>query len=271
MVAVLAVTLAAGADEGQRGIFALLGGSPKIVSTFWSVQHADPLALTLYVRQFRPNASRPIRRYELEMERAIHLVVVRDDFATFAHLHPTFDQATGTFLQTFTRAPGHRYYVYADTTPAGVGQQVFRFTLERDGVPAAARLPATPSPHTADAGPYTATLQSTAFPADRPLSIDVTVRQDGRPAADLRPYLGAPAHCVIINTATLAYAHVHPALRGQQPSGETMSHGAMAMGNVAGPLMRLHVPPLPAGTYRFWLQFRNEERVFTAPFTVDVR
>ena len=34
--------------------------------------------------------------------------------------------------------------------------------------------------------------------------------REGRPVADLEPYLGAMGHCVIISQDTQTYLHVHP-------------------------------------------------------------
>ncbi|MGA9274091.1 MAG: hypothetical protein WBV67_11440, partial [Candidatus Cybelea sp.] len=46
--------------------------------------------------------------------------------------------------------------------------------------------------------------------------------------------------------------------------------GSMAsMSRAAGPRMQMKLPPLPAGTYRLWVQFRGREgEVFIAPFTL---
>ena len=251
----------------QRGVFALLDGSPKIVSTFWA-EHGSRLSATLKIRQYRLGGTTPILNYDVEMERLMHMVIVRDDFATFAHLHPPFDATTGTFSQPFTKAPNHRYYVYADTTPRGIGQQVFRFTIESDGPVATA--PAAPpiSSGARSAGPYTVRLDPATLGANSPQLVKVTVLEAGRPAGNLKTYLGAAAHAVFINTSTLAYVHVHPHVLGEHGS---MPGMVMEMGE-AGPRMEMQLPALPAGTYRLWLQFRGaKDRVYTAPFTMLAR
>jgi hypothetical protein len=253
----------------QTGVFALLGGTPKIVSTFWA-DHAAGLTATINIRQFQLDGKTPILDYDVEMEKLIHLVVVRDDFATFSHLHPAFDTTTGTFLQPFTKSPNHRYYVYADTTPHGIGQQVFRFTIESDGPIANSSPSASASPPSVLAGPYRVTLSATTFPANQPQNLNLTVMKGARPADDLGTYLGAAAHAVFINTLTLAYVHVHPMARKSQdaPSGR-MDMGASAQ---AGPFMRMMLPALPPGTYKLWVQFRGaNDKVYTAAFTTLAR
>jgi hypothetical protein len=244
----------------QSGIFALLGATPKIFSQFWT-EHGQGLTVTLNIRQYQIDGKTPILSYDVEMQKLIHLIVVRDDFATFAHIHPTFDATTGIFSQPFTKEANHRYYVYADTTPHGIGQQVFRFTLESDGPPASLQPSLAVSPASTTVGPYTVTLARTTLTASRPQTLDVSVLENGKPASALHTYLGAAAHAVFINTGTLAYVHVHPMVRGS-----TMT---MGMEGPAGPLMQMTLPALPAGVYKLWLQFRGAgNHVYTAPFTL---
>lgn len=254
----------------QRGVFALLGGRPQIVSEFWAV-HGAGLTATLKIRQFQLDGTTPIRNYDVDMQRIIHLIIVRDDFATFAHLHPSFDATTGAFSQPFAKAPNHRYYVYADTTPHGLGQQVFRFTIESDGALPASPKTFTASPAGVTVAPYTLRLASTTLTANQPQSVSLTVLKGGQPAHDLGTYLGAAAHAVFINTSTLAYVHVHPAVRGAGDAAMGMQMN-MATTARAGPMMQMDLPALPAGTYKTWIQFRGaNDVIYTAPFTIRVR
>lgn len=276
-----AILLAAGAAKAharsprveQTGVFALLGGTAKIVSRFW-VSHPNGLSGTLKVRQFEPDGKTPILDYDIDMQHLMHMVIVRDDFATFAHVHPDFDTQTGTFWQQFTQDANHRYYVYADTTPHGIGQQVFRFTLGGvgGGSPAFARLAFSASAREATAGPYVVRLSKTTLPANRAKNLNITVLKDGEPADDLVPYLGAAAHVVFINTSTLAYIHVHPMLRDAKNAKTPPTNTAMTMEGKAGPFLQTELPPLPAGSYKVWIQIMGGgDNVYTAPFTVLVR
>jgi hypothetical protein len=259
----------------QPGVFALLGGTPKIASKFW-VSHPTGLSGTLKVRQFTSNG-KPILNYDVDMEHIMHMVIVRDDFATFAHVHPDFDATAGTFWQTFTKEPNHSYYVYADSTPQGIGQQVFRFTLESSGAVARPAPVSGPSTLTANVGPYLVKLSKTTLPAGRAKNVNVTILKGDAPADDLAPYLGAAGHAVFINTSSLAYVHLHPMVRGHDantsaPTSASTGMSGMEMGGGdAGPFMQLAVPALPAGTYKLWFQFLGNGTVYTAPFTLLAR
>ncbi|MGA8325855.1 MAG: hypothetical protein WB757_07235 [Candidatus Cybelea sp.] len=262
----LGIAKAAQGPPGQSGTFALLGGTPKIASKFW-VEPGAASSATLKIQQFQLTGGAPILRYDVEMQKLIHLIIVRDDFGTFAHVHPAFSGATGTFSETFTTSPNHRYYAYVDTTPRGIGQQVFRFTLDSTGPPATpGPMPSVFLPSVV-AGPYRVTLDRTQLAANQAQTLELTVFQGRRLAADLRTYLGAAAHAVFINTSTLVYVHVHPMVLGSR---DMDTAGSMAsMSRAAGPRMQMKLPPLPAGTYRLWVQFRGREgEVFIAPFTL---
>ena len=265
------VHAAAGRVE-QPGTFALLGGTPKVSAKFWD-SHPDRLSGTLQVRQFAMDG-KPILDYDVDMERTMHMIIVRDDFATFDHLHPDFDARTGTFWQDFTKQPNHRYYVYTDTTPHGLSQQVFRFTLDSTGPVSNGRRSFTPSERTASAGPYTVTLSKTTLPAERPKHLHLTVVENDEPAQDLSPYLGAAAHVVFINTSTLAYVHLHPTLRRGSDADTSMSSGmnmATPTEGRSGPFMSMAVPALPTGTYKLWVQFLGNGKLYTVPFTLLAR
>ena len=262
----LAALVLAAAAPAQTGTFALLGGSPQIVSKFWAT-HGTGLNYTLNVQQFAKDGA-PIKAYDVDMQHYMHVVVVRDDFATFAHEHPAYNAGTGTFEAPFTKERNHRYHVFADSMPKGIGQQVYRFMLESDGPYAMYKLSAAASGPNSKAGPYTVTLAKTTFAANTAQNVDLTVESDDDPATDLVPYLGAPAHVVMIDMSTLEYIHVHPTLRGQTM--KMNGAGSMTMSGIAGAFMNLSLPALPPGSYKTWVQIAGGKNrtVYTAPFTI---
>ena len=133
---------------------------------------------------------------------------------------------------------------------------------------------------TSDAGEgYGVTLSTVTLAANAPTKLDVEVRRGGKPASDLTPFLGVAAHVVFVNTSSLAYVHLHPFMRGEamptaMPS-MSMQDQMDAMESISkvGPYMRIDVPPLPAGIYKMWFQFKGgvEEQTHTAPFTLVAR
>lgn len=254
------------------GTYALLGGKAAVVAHL-NADHGPGSNVHLDVYQTREGSAAPIRRYDLDMTKDMHMIVLRDDFATFAHVHPAFDAATGHFTIVVPMPRGHAYYIYTDSQPTGIGQQVFRFTYDAGAgsVHAPVGLDEA-SPTKAQVGRYSVRLAATTIPATTPHTIDVTIERDGKLATGLRPYLGAAAHAVFINTATLAYVHVHPMVQGatmsMPMSGMQMDDDGPAQ---AGPKLSMHVPALPAGAYRLWLQFQGPDGLQTVPFTLVAR
>jgi len=149
-----------------------------------------------------------------------------------------------------------------------MSQQVFRFTIESDGPLASDKPSLVASEPAAVAGPYTVTLAKTTVSAGTSEEIAITIDKGGHPAGDLGSYLGAASHVVFINTSTLQYVHVHP-MAGNTTSAKGMIE--MNMGDT-GPHQHMHVPALPAGTYKMWLQFRGGAyKLYTVPFTIAAR
>ncbi|MBV8491466.1 MAG: hypothetical protein JO199_13145 [Candidatus Eremiobacteraeota bacterium] len=266
----LALALIGAAKAYENGTFALLGGTQKIASHFWA-EYGKGGSATLKVRQFQPDGTTPILKYDVDMQKTMHLVIVSEDFANFYHLHPALDVGSGTFSTPFPPPNYAKYYVFADTTPHGIGQQVFRFTYDTGSSGIAPKISTSASSPDAKAGPYTVILQTTTIAANEPQALDLTVTKGDDPAEDLVPYLGAAAHCVSIDVKTLQYVHVHPMLKGQK-MGDMSQTSMERMENQgkAGPFMTLHMPPLPAGTYKTWIQIAGgpDQHVYTAAFTI---
>jgi hypothetical protein len=258
----VAAPVAALATSWQNGTFALLGATPQITSKLAQVPSSGGTAIK--IKQFPIGSNTAIANYDVDMQRTIHLVTVRDDFATFKHEHPAFNTGTNAFVETLKTEAGHRYYVYAETKPQGMSDQVFRFNVGAGAVPTMGvmRPHYAPSAPTVAAGPYTVTISETTLPSSTAETLHISVNKDGHLASDLGLYLGAPAHCIFINTQTLGFLHLHAYVH--QSSGMLMQ--------VAGSSMSLDVPSLAAGTYKLWIEFRGASYgLYTAPFTLAVQ
>jgi hypothetical protein len=185
----------------------------------------------------------PVRDYDVEHERRMHLIVVRRDLTGFQHLHPEL-RADGTWETRVALPDAGSYRVFADFSHDGEAT-----TLASDlRVDGAADLRALPGPATvADAGDgYEVRRGAGAVRAADEAELRFTVTRDGAPVAT-EPYLGAGGHLVALREGDLAFLHVHP----------TDGLGFMA------------TFPSP-GRYRLFLQFKHEGVVRTAAFTQAV-
>ncbi|MDQ2663572.1 MAG: hypothetical protein M3Y18_06005 [Candidatus Eremiobacteraeota bacterium] len=270
----LTLLLALLTSSVEHGTFALADGHARIAAQMHVTGNGTN---DLDIVQFARGSTVPIVRYDLDATKLIHLVIVRDDFGSFAHLHPTFTP-NGHFHLRVALASGHRYYAYVDTQPHGFGQQVFRFELKAGAPPLHLDTAVARSLPYTYAGPYGVRVGTTHLAAGTAHEVPVTITRDGALASDLHPYLGAAAHCVFINTSSLTYVHVHPTpgtsgSAMHATSGMPMAGMAHALAPNARPdgRLTLHVPALRAGTYKMWLQFAGKGGVFVAPFTFVAR
>lgn len=184
----------------------------------------------------------PVKAYDVEHEKRLHLIVVRRDFAGFQHLHPSLDEATGEWTTDVELAPGV-WRVLADFVPTG-GEDL---TLGSDlTVPGEATAPAPVVQKRVDEiDGYTVTLDGDLTSGDHSM-LTFEISRDGAPVTGLQQYLGAAGHLVALRDGDLAYLHVHP--------GDGLEFGA-------------EVPS--AGTYHLFLDFKIGGVVRTAEFVLE--
>jgi hypothetical protein len=187
---------------------------------------------------------RPVRDFEVEQEKRMHLIVVRRDGSGFQHVHPELD-ASGTWSVPMTLGDAGSYRVFADFKHDGEAR-----TLAADlNVDGDADYRPLPAPRlTADTGDgYDVRLEAGPVRAGREAELRFAVTRDGQ-AVETAPYLGARGHLVALRDGDLAYLHVHP-------SGDSVAFES-------------EFPA--AGRYRLYLQFKHDGRVHTAAFTLEV-
>ncbi|MFG1922147.1 hypothetical protein [Cryptosporangium sp. NPDC048952] len=185
----------------------------------------------------------PVTRYVAEHEKDLHLIVVRRDLSGFQHVHPVLG-ADGTWsIPLAVAAPG-QYRVFADFRPATRDEGL---TLGVDvPAPGEYRPVALPRPRSvATVDGYTVTLTGELTPGTAS-TVSLAVSRNGRPVADLQPYLGSSGHLVALREGDLAYLHVHP---------------------TAGTTFAAEVPS--EGRYRLYFDFRHGDVVHTAEFTQE--
>jgi len=266
-IAVLLTSLATCGAQTLKGVSALQGETPQTEGFLKAetVAH-DPLEQKLDFWMTPPHSAIPIKRYQVEMTQKLHVVLVSDDFKTFLHIHPQLT-STGHFTITQKFPTAALYYVYADGEPNDLNHQVFRFELPIGKTTNKGRtLPSTGMG--VHVGPYEVDLSTVRLHSGRMEMIDVEILKDGKPAKDLHPYLGVPAHAVFLNDKDLSYVHVHPMAMGGDMD---MSKPVATMQDNAQspPEMMLHVSIKEAGTYKLWLQFRGAgDKLYIAEFTM---
>ncbi|MFL6082953.1 MAG: hypothetical protein ACJ74F_07040 [Mycobacterium sp.] len=240
----------AASDELPGGLMSAQGGyTLELAQTRVNASKDVPLRFRI-----TDSSGTPVTRYVDSHEKQLHLIVVRRDMAGFQHVHPVLD-GDGTWSVPVDLSSAGDYRVFADFVPAG-GQAL---TLGAD-VHVAGRydpqqLPPAATTTTVDG--YTVTLSGNPK-ANESSMLTLSVSRNGKPVTDLQPYLGAYGHLVALRESDLAYLHVHP--MGEPGDGVTPS----------GPEIGFHTTLPNAGNYRLFLDFRHNDVVRTAEFTVSV-
>jgi len=189
-------------------------------------------------------AGATVTDFEDRHDRLMHLIVVSNDLADYAHLHPQLAD-DGTWSVEFPGLVAGRHRVVADTVPADGPDLVLTVDLFVPGVATARPLPDPADTVVVDDLAVSIALTPTADG----LTVALTVRRDGA-TVEPDPYLGARGHLVAINADDLGYLHVHP------DDGD-------------GPVSFATARPAP-GRYRLFFDFSVGGQVRTAAFTVDV-
>ena len=299
LVACLPV-LAHGA-EPLTGAYALTDGRPKVDATLVATPGRGGVE-TFDIAMTAVGQQRPLAQYGTELSKQLHVIAISSDFRTFVHEHADRPAANGHFRVAMRLPRPGRYHVYADAAPSGTGQQVMRFELDVSGAPAQPP-PAAPAPSPLESadGRYAARFDPFELRAGQESQLSLHLSRDGKPAADVTPFLGVAAHAVFINSADLTYVHVHatpaaapgmggtgapmqrdlagtttaPAAGHQGIAGMEMPDGdAMPLplrpGTRVPPDLTLHVLAPKTGTYLLWVQFAAGGKVRTVPFVVAV-
>jgi len=217
------------------------------------VQRGRPAGLSglrLTVRDPQTNAK--VTDFATIHEKTFHLFIVSRDLSYFAHVHPD-PQRDGTFLLRH-EVPAGEYMLLADFLPNGGSSQMVQRALISPGprrTPAPPRVETTKSDLTATVGGVRFSLEPTGVQPGREVCLTITLTDEttGAPVSDLQPFLGAPAHMLIVRADLSDAIHGHPEEIG-----------------TAGPTVTFH-PLIPAdGIYKIWIQVQRGGKVITAPF-----
>lgn len=204
-----------------------------------------------------------LKDFEITHTKPMHVIVARKDLKYFQHVHPEFDQTTGTFtLPDLTFPADGQYRIFADFAASG-GQKdpmgmPLAITISEDVAAGTGYTPEAldSEERTKTFDDYQVTLSSDQLlVSGRPVMLMFNLTQGDKPVTDLQEYLGALGHSVILREGTLDFIHAHPMEDLRRP--QTGEVGFM----VTFP---------SAGKYKIFTQFQRGGEVFTTDFVVPV-
>jgi Cu+-exporting ATPase len=198
----------------------------------------------------------------------MHLIATRDDLGTFSHVHPERTGKPGVFVATMTfPAPG-RYVVNTEFRQKGQMADLHdRQTITvAGGTPVPHPLRPTSREVTVN-GVHVELLGDIRAGSTSDLTFRLTDASTGTPLRNLRPYLAAAGHVVIMRNDRETFAHEHADVR------DGRGNPVLALpGQTFGPDLPVHVHFETPGTYKLWGQFRLADgSVLTVPFVVVAR
>ncbi len=222
---------------------------------------------------FHPVAGKQIKEFNILHDMPFHLFVVSQDFEHFDHIHPD-KQPDGSFTIETVLAKAGYYKIFCDFFPAGGTPQVTHHNLVTAGfngdlVSAQARL----TPDKPLDNKLVKTVEGTRFelkfdPAEpfagksAELHYHLVDEKTGEPVKDLRPYLGAWGHTLILSEDGTDYLHSHPT--------EMIPEDVVRSKLESKPDVVFDTFFPRPGNYRIWSQFQRGDKIITVPFTVYV-
>lgn len=240
----------------------------------------------------------PVREFDLEHEKPMHMIVVSADLETFAHLHPNLT-TRGEFsldLNQPTADPDNRdaeraiakagpHLVFAEVKPRGQKVQGLALDLEASGQAAPVKL----QPDLTGSGQVTRYFGADGQPGEQGAPYRVSFELDDmrghgmihltfhlekavgdgyQPVQEAENWLGMPGHAIMIGAdgaeaADRSFNHLHSGHHG---------HHAQPLLEGAGPdfPFMLHGQMPPDGVYKIWGQFKHEGQVVTFPFVFEL-
>lgn len=223
----------------------------------------------------RDQSKSVLKDFDVVHEKQMHLIVVRKDRTNFQHVHPNFDESSGTFsLGGLTFPTDGDYRIFADFTPTNAQKDEMgrkHAATPYQDVRVGDLSKYTPQPLGSDRLTSSANdfetgffitrdddspemLGATFYPAQNSL-ISIYVNKNGQVFNNLQPYLGALGHMVVLGP-DLEFIHAHPSDQ------DIANQSGLVLFNVNFPY---------AGQYKLFLQFQTDNQVITTDYTVTVK
>lgn len=261
-------------DTGDTGVHAITGYQVQRLTD------PDPMPAGVeseFTLQVTDQDGHPIEDLQNNHERIVHTMFVSADWDSFSHVHHedfyelTVDdlrQSTFHFPLTLPLAGTYRImYGYAH-------QNQWLYTddfIDVTGSPAQAAAPdTTPYAENSVAGMDVSLAWESEAVAGFEATWTVTITEaDGTPVDDLVQYLGADAHCALVNDTITWGSHTHAWF----PDMANMAPGMEMPHIYTGPDVLFAYTFPTGGSYKMWVQFTRESvpgAVYVVPFVFEV-
>jgi len=251
----------------------LVPANPSVLGKYHVKVESNPTAIRpgekveLRFSFYEPDTGKQVTQFSPTHTKLFHLFIISQDMSYFDHIHPVAE-ADGSFaIETVLPAAGN-YKLYSDVYPTDGTPQVLQTGIVTAGYHS--DLFAT-QPHlvpdkvlsrVVDGMKVDVTLDPPEIIAGRSITLKfhLTDAKTGQPVRELKPYLGAWGHTLILSEDQLDYVHSHPS--------EMVPENVDPQSLNAGPDVTFDAFLPRPGIYRIWTQFQRGEKLITVSFTV---
>jgi hypothetical protein len=211
-----------------------------------------------------PDTHDTVFDFAVVQDKRLHLFVVSQDLADFAHLHPE-QRADGSWHVVHTLERAGYYRVFAEFAPYAGTPQVLARTIATAGTSgdleaSVPRLgPDSSLVRTVDDTTVRLNVEPPEIVAGHTVRLRFEFSAGGKPVTDLEPYLSGWAYGVALSQDGLDHVRSHaleaPPADAADPRG--------------GPTVRFDATFPRPGPYRIWTTFKRHGLVSTVPFTIE--
>ncbi|MBT2643537.1 hypothetical protein J7I80_14950 [Bacillus sp. ISL-41] len=203
--------------------------------------------------EIKDTAGQAVEGFSVVHEKEMHLLAIKKDLSVFLHLHPAY-LGKGRFQVKTTFPKAGRYKLYADFLPEGVNQQLASHELVVTGAESNEEIDADKVLKKRVDDLEIELILPEAKVNEHLKLIFALSDRDGSPITELEPYLGSAGHVVIVSEDMKEFLHVHPADEYTK-----------------GPEVEYMTSFPRKGLYKIWGQFKYKEKLYTAPFVIEVQ
>jgi len=213
-----------------------------------------------YKFQIQDDQGKPLTNFDIGHEKIMHVLLIKKDRSLFFHLHPEFDEQTGTFTLKGLEIPEPgSYRLFADFKDGNIKDESAKAVAVYEdlqiGMDTTKPQAVSTKEMTKTFGSYDVIMLSqpeiVSAGTNTKLSFLISDnRKNGAPVKDLRPYLGAYGHAVIFDS-DLNLIH---------------THSNTGPAEAANGVVEFEFTPNTAGNFAVFAQFQIGNQLITTNF-----
>jgi len=237
----------------------------KVESTPAAIKPNEEVRLRFWV--YEPGTGKQVKQFSPTHTKLFHLFIVSQDLGHFQHIHPIMEPDGSFTVETVLPTPGV-YKLYSDVYPTDGTPQVLQTGIATAGYHSdlygsrPRLVPDKVLSKAVDGMKVDVALDPPDIIAGRSVTLKfhLTDAMTGAPVRDLKPYLGAWGHTLILSEDQTDYVHSHPSEIVPEDVDEKTLH--------SGPDVTFEAFLPRPSMYRVWTQFQRGEKLITVSFTI---